>query len=72
MDNVNDSKPVTLTRREKDVLRLIAKGYTTDQIAESLGIGPETVRGYRKQLHKKFKVNKATELTYKATELHII
>ncbi len=63
---------ISLTRRETEVLRLLAKGYTTTQIAEELGIGKETVVGYRKQLHKKFKVNRATELTYKASELHLI
>ena len=72
MDNENLQQVVSLTRREMDVLRLLAKGYSTPQIAEELGIRPDTVLGYRKQLHKKLRVNKATELVFKAGELHLI
>ncbi len=63
---------VSLTRRETDVLRLLAKGYSTPQIAAQLGIRPGTVLGYRKQLHNKLRVNKATELIFKAGELHLL
>lgn len=72
MDNENMQQVVSLTRRETDVLRLLAKGYSTPQIAAQLGICPDTVLGYRKQLHRKLRVNKATELIFKAGELHLI
>ncbi len=72
MDNENMQQVVSLTRRETDVLRLLAKGYSTPQIAAQLGIRPDTVLGYRKQLHRKLRVNKATELIFKAGELHLI
>ena len=72
MDNGNILPLVSLTRRETDVLRLLAKGFSTPQIAVQLGIRPDTVLGYRKQLHKKLNVNKATELIYKAGELHLL
>ena len=72
MDNENLQQVVSLTGRETDVLRLLAKGYSTPQIASELGIRPDTVLGYRKQLHKKLRVNKATELVFKAGELHLI
>lgn len=70
----SDSSPqeVSLTRRELDVLRLLAKGYSTARVADELGIGQETVLGYRKQLHKKLKVNKVAELVYKAAEMKLI
>ena len=72
MADENTPVEISLTRRETEVLRLLAKGYTTARVAEELGIGKETVLGYRKQLHKKFKVNRVGELTYKASELHLI
>ena len=72
MDNEFTPGQVSLTKRELDVLRLLAKGYTSTRIAEELGIGQSTVMDYRKKLHKKFKVNRVGELTYKAGELHLI
>ncbi len=41
-----EPKPVKLTPRQRDVLRLLAKGATTDQIATELHIARETVRNH--------------------------
>jgi DNA-binding NarL/FixJ family response regulator len=38
------------TKREKEVLNLICKQYTTTEIAEKLFISPRTVEGHRKNL----------------------
>ncbi|MCR4722204.1 MAG: helix-turn-helix transcriptional regulator [Eubacteriales bacterium] len=72
MADENSLEKVSLSRRQLDVLRLLAKGYTTPRIAEELGIGQNTVMDYRKHLHKKLKVNRVGELVFKATELHLI
>lgn len=40
----------TLTRREKEVLKLICKQLTTIEIAEKLFISPRTVEGHRNNL----------------------
>ena len=72
MDTDNTHEKVSLTKRELDVLRLLAKGYTSTWIAEELGIGQSTVMDRRKKLHKKMKVNRVGELVFKATELHLI
>lgn len=45
-----------LTAREKEVLALIAEGYTNGQIAEKLFISPLTVDSHRKNLLAKFAV----------------
>jgi non-specific serine/threonine protein kinase len=37
-----DSAPVTLTRREQEVVRLLTAGYSDRQIAEALGMAPGT------------------------------
>ena len=41
-----EPKPVKLTPRQRDVLRLLARGATTEQIARELHIARETVRNH--------------------------
>jgi DNA-binding NarL/FixJ family response regulator len=53
----------TLTPRELQVMRLIAEGKTSKEIAVILGLGLQTVRGYRKDLMRKLKVNNVAALT---------
>ena len=72
MADENSPEIIVLTNREQDVLRLLAKGYTSTRIANELGISQSTVMDYRKKLHRKFNVNRVGELTYKASELHLI
>lgn len=47
---------VSLTEREKDVLRLIAQEHTTNEIAEKLFISHHTVESHRKNLISKLQV----------------
>jgi two-component system response regulator NreC len=42
-----------LTDREKEVLKLVAEGYTTQEIATALVISPKTVEGHRTSLMAK-------------------
>ncbi len=51
-----------LTRREKEVLQLIAEGFTNPQIAEKLFISPLTVDSHRKNLLTKLDVNNTAAL----------
>jgi len=48
-------KHIFLTRRETEMLKLIAEGYTNPEIAEKLFLGSLTVKSYRKNLL--FKLN---------------
>jgi len=52
-----------LSPREQQVLRLIAAGKTSKDIAVMLDLGEQTVRSYRKTLMKKLGVNNAAGLT---------
>jgi two-component system response regulator NreC len=52
----------TLTAREIEVLRLLAKGYTNRQIAEQLGISPRTAEGHRANLSGKLGLRSRVEL----------
>ncbi len=52
-----------LTVREVEVLRLVARGQTSRQIAEQLGIGMRTVNTYREHLKEKLEISTVAELT---------
>lgn len=52
-----EAAPVELSRRERDVLRLIAEGRRTKEIAEDLGISPKTVETYRGRLGHKLRID---------------
>ena len=53
---------VTLSKRELEVVRLIVKGRKYREIAESLGLGYETVKTYAARIRKKLGVNSKTEI----------
>jgi two-component system response regulator NreC len=51
-----------LTDRERDVLKLVAEGYTTREIANILVISPKTVEGHKSSLMAKLNVHNRIEL----------
>jgi len=61
-----------VSEREKEILDLLTKGYTTPQIAEGLGLSPETIKWYRKKLLVKFDVSNTAELVTMARDAGII
>jgi DNA-binding NarL/FixJ family response regulator len=52
-----------LSPREVQVMRLVAEGKTSKEIATMLDLGLQTVRSYRKTLMKKLNVNNVAGLT---------
>ena len=63
-----EAKPVSsalevLSPRELQVLRLVAEGKTSKEIAVMLDLGLQTVRGYRKTMMKKLGVSNVAGLT---------
>jgi DNA-binding NarL/FixJ family response regulator len=61
-----------LTPREKEVLEWVAKGFSTKQVADKLGIGTRTVESHRVNMLKKMKVNNTAELVRKAVEMKLL
>lgn len=57
-----------LTKREKEVLQLIAEGMTNNQIAEKLFVSPSTVDTHRKNMIFKLGVNNTAALIRFAVE----
>jgi two-component system, NarL family, response regulator NreC len=58
----------TLTRREIEVLRLIAQGFTNSQIAEKLAVSLRTVEYQRGNLTNKLKMHSRVDLFRFASE----
>lgn len=59
------SKPAaehTLTHREVEILRMVARGYTNNQIAKKLTISARTVEGHRANLMGKLGLHSRVEL----------
>jgi DNA-binding NarL/FixJ family response regulator len=56
--------PSLLTRRERQVLELVGRGYTNREIADVLGIAPETVKTHVANIRAKLGLSNKTELRY--------
>ncbi len=54
--------PKVLSRRERDVLRLLARGYTNRQAAEELQLSARTVEAHRASLMSKLGLHNRAEL----------
>lgn len=52
-----------LTPRERDVVKLVAEGHTTDEIADTLIISPRTVERHRENVLAKLGLRNRVELT---------
>jgi two-component system, NarL family, nitrate/nitrite response regulator NarL len=61
-----------LSSREKEVLQLIADGYTSPQIASKLFISLHTVDSHRKNLLTKFSVNNTAGLIKLAAKYNLV
>ncbi len=68
----NESTNIVLTRREKEVLELIAEGMTNNVIAQKLFISPSTVDTHRKNLLAKLKAKNTASLIRMASQLQLI
>ena len=59
-------KDIRLTRRERQILELIARGLTSRQIADKLHLSRLTIDTHRKNIHKKLGVRSNVALVKKA------
>jgi two-component system response regulator NreC len=55
-----------LTPREREVLRLIALGHTSVEIAQKLGLSPRTIETHRARIHRKLGLDTRAELVHYA------
>ena len=64
--------PDPLTDREREVLRMIAEGKTTRDIAAELRLSPKTVESHRNRLMQKLEIHGTAGLTRYAIRRHLI
>lgn len=62
----------SLTRREKEIIKLILKGYKSKQIAEELFLSPHTVRTHRKNIWHKLEISSHAQLFCFAREFDLV
>jgi DNA-binding NarL/FixJ family response regulator len=61
-----------LTRREVEVLRLVAEGLTDAQVAQKLVLSPGTVSWYLRSIYSKLGVSSRTAATRAAIKQHLL
>jgi DNA-binding CsgD family transcriptional regulator len=64
--------PTILTVRETEILKLIAKGRSSQQIADQLHLSPHTIQTHRKSIIRKLNIKSPTEFVIYAMDLGII
>lgn len=66
------AEEVSLTKREKEVLKLIAEENTTQEIADILFLSKHTIESYRKNLISKLQVKNLAGLTKHAIKMGLL
>lgn len=61
-----------ITLREQEVLGLLAAGKSNKEIAQKLGVSPNTVKTQAASLYQKLEVQRRTQAVQKARELALI
>jgi len=74
LDSLDRSKNTlsNLSKREEEILRLLADGYTNKEIAEKLFVTPSTVHSHRSNLMNKLNLNSRRDLIQYARQKGII
>ena len=61
-----------LTERERDVLRLVAEGYSAPEIGERLHISPKTVDTYKQRINEKLSLDHRADYVKLALKLGLL
>ncbi len=61
-----------LTPREVEVLQMVARGYTNNEIGELLSVSFHTVNSHVKHIYRKLSVRSRSEAVFEASQLGII
>ncbi len=67
-----NARPGDLSERELEVLRLVALGHTTPEIASQLYVSARTVEAHRSHIHQKLRLTTRAELVRFALENRLI
>ncbi len=66
------NKPLKLSKQQKSILELLAKGYRNAEIVEMTGLSINTIRSHTKITYQKLEVNSAIDAIHRARELELI
>jgi DNA-binding NarL/FixJ family response regulator len=66
----SDNNP--LSARETEILQLLAKGMSFNEIGEILGISPHTVTAHIKKIYRKLAVHSRGEAVYEASQMGLL
>ena len=69
---VTASNTPGLTRREREVLRLIGQGVPTKEIADRLGISPKTAQVHSENIRAKLNLHSIAEMVRYAIKHRIV
>ncbi len=65
-------EPLKVSGREKDIIRQIAQGYTTKEIADNLFLSTHTIVTHRKNIMRKLGINNTAGLVIYAVQENIV
>lgn len=73
IDSLSETNSIKkFTKKETEIIKLLAKGFTTKEIATKLYVSTRTVETHRSNMLKKLKVKNTVELINKAKSLDLI
>ncbi len=70
--NVQAIEYLGISKREYEVLQLLAEGHSNQEIAENLVVSPNTVKSHLTRLYQKLDVTRRTQAIQKARTLGMI
>lgn len=59
----DNNRSVDLTRRQREILQMVAEGHTTKSIAYNLKVSSKTIESHRQQVMQKLDLHSIAELT---------
>lgn len=62
----------SLTKREKEILKLLADGYSNKEVGDKLCVSQHCVHAHRRNIYSKLDINKTSQLVRFAIALEII
>jgi DNA-binding NarL/FixJ family response regulator len=68
----NEGKIETLSAREKDIIRCVAKGMANKEIADTLCLSVHTVTTHRRNISSKLQIHSPAGLTIFAILNHLV
>jgi DNA-binding NarL/FixJ family response regulator len=69
---VPQSMETNLSDREREILKLVAKGFNFGEIGKLVGISPHTVTSHVKKIYRKLAVHSRGEAVYEAQKMGLL